>query len=174
MPSSSTTCRSAAGCSRCKARTAGGWVRPASGFTLVSMLFILVVLAALGAALAGISVRQQMGSAADLDSARALQAARAGLEWAAFEVLRNPAPPDAAPACFGDTSFAAAGLAGFTITVRCTRTPGTGTVDDGPNALAFFQLVANACNAPSGGACPASGTPQMTYVERQLTWTVVR
>lgn len=146
----------------------------ARGFTLVSVVFILVVLAALGAALASISIRQQMGSAASLESARALQAARAGLEWAAFQALRNPAPPAAAPACFATTSFTATGLSAYTITVSCTRTPGAGTVSDGTTALAFYTLVANACNAPSGGACPASGTPNLTYVERQLTWTVVR
>jgi MSHA biogenesis protein MshP len=138
------------------------------------VLFILVVLAALGAALVNIGVRQQMGSAAEIDAARALQAARAGLEWAAFQVLRNPAPPAAAPGCFAPTSFGAAGLASFTITVSCTRTPASGTVNDGATALAFYQLVANACNAPSGGACPATGTPRSTYVERQLTWTLAR
>ena len=140
----------------------------------MSVVFILVVLAALGAALASISVRQQLGSAGSLDNAHALQAARAGLEWAAFQVLRNPPPPAAGPACFGSTSFTAAGLSAFTITVSCTRTPGAGTVSDGATALAFFTLVANACNAPAAGACPAVGTPEVTYVERQLTWTVVR
>jgi MSHA biogenesis protein MshP len=149
-------------------------VRAAAGFTLVAMLFILVVLAALGAALAGISMRQQMGSAADIDSARALQGARAGLEWAAFEVLRNPPPPAAAPACFATTSFSVAGLSGITITVSCTRTPSSGTVNDGSTELAFFQLVATACNIPSGGACPAAGTPAPAYVERQLSGTVAR
>jgi MSHA biogenesis protein MshP len=138
------------------------------------MLFILVVLAALGAALAGIGLRQQMGSAADIDSARAMQGARAGLEWAAFEVLRNPPPPAAAPACFSTTSFSVAGLGGITITVSCTRTPGSGTVSDGASELAFFQLLATACNIPSGGACPAGGTPPPAYVERQLSATVVR
>ena len=146
----------------------------ARGFTLVSVVFILVVLAALGAALASISMRQHMGSAASLESARALQAARAGLEWAAFQTLRNPAPPAAAPACFATTSFTLAGLPAFTITVSCTRTPGAGTVSDGATLLAFYTLVANACNAPASGACPAAGTPQVTYVERQLTWTVAR
>jgi MSHA biogenesis protein MshP len=139
------------------------------------MLFILVVLAGLGAALASISMRQQMGSAAEVESARALQAARAGLEWAAFEVLRNPAPPAAAPACFGITSLNPAGLSAYTVTVRCTRTPPSGTVSDGATDLAFYQLVANACNAPSGGACPTPGAPPgPAYVERQLTWTLVR
>jgi MSHA biogenesis protein MshP len=104
-----------------------------------------------------------------------LQAARAGLEWAAFQVLRNPPPPAAAPACFGTTSFTVAGLGSYTITVSCTRTPASGTVNDGATTLAFFQLVANACNVASAGACPnTAATPDRSYVERQLTWTVVR
>lgn len=144
------------------------------GFTLISALFVLVVLAALGATLAQVSLRQQLGSASEIEAARAFQAARAGLEWGALQVLRNPAPPAAAPACFGTTSFVPAGLTSFTVTVSCTRTPASGTLADGATALAFFQLVANACNAPSGGACPGSGTPQPTYVERQLVRTVVR
>lgn len=169
----STTCldRCAAGRPR-----RSGWKGPAPhGFTLVSALFLLVVLTALGAALASISLRQHLGSAAEIESARALQAARAGLEWAAFQVLRNPAPPAAAPACFAAASFVAAAFPDFTITVNCTRTPATGTVSDGATTLVFFQLVANACNAPSGGACPSSAAaPDRTYVERQLSWTVMR
>lgn len=164
---------------RCTSTTCPERRRPARGprgrgFTLVTVLFVLVVLTALGAAITQISLRQHLGSAAEIESARALQSARAGLEWAAFQVLRNPAPPAAAPACFATTSFSAAGLAGFTVTVSCTRTPGSGTVSDGATDLAFYRLVANACNAPSGGACPAGGTPGATYVERQLTWTVMR
>ena len=151
MPSMSRTCRE-------------------GGFTLVSVVFILVVLAALGAGLATMSQRQHMGSAAELDSARALQAARAGLEWAVFQVLRNPAPPAAAPGCPASTSFAPAGLGGFTVTVQCTLTAGS----DGADSMSFYTLVANACNAPSAGACPASGSVQPSYVERQLRWTVAR
>lgn len=158
MRSSSTTCPEP-------------WQR---GFTLLSLTFVLVVLTALGAALANIAVRQQLGSAAEVDAARALQAARAGLEWGAFQVLRNPAPPSAAPACFSSTSFSPAGLSSFTVTVSCTRTPSSGTVSDGTTALVFYQLVANACNAPSSGACPATGTPGRTYAERQLSWTLQR
>ena len=145
------------------------------GFTLVSALFLLVVLAALGAALSRLTVRQHLGSAAELANARAHQSARAGLEWAAFQVLRNPAPPAAAPACFATTSFSLAGLPDFTVTLTCTRTPGSGPVADGDSALAFFALVANACNSPAAGACPnPASAPPLTYVERQLSWTVAR
>lgn len=138
---------------------------------MVSVLFIVVVLAALGAAIASVSSRQHLGSAAEVESARALQAARAGLEWASFQVLRTPAPPAAAPACFSSASFSAAGLDRYTVTVNCSRTTGV----DGATALAFYQLTANACNAPSSGGCPnSSSTPPVSYVERQLAWTVMR
>lgn len=161
----STTCRSATPVP----------LRGGRGFTMVSALFILVVLSLLGAALARMSQRQHLDSALDLQEAQAYQAAQAGLEWAAWQVLRNPAPPAAAPGCFGTTHFSPGGtLAGFTVTVQCSRTPATGTLADGATTLVFYELTANACNAPTAGACPASGTPQATYVERQLSWTVQR
>lgn len=142
-----------------------------AGFTMISAIFLLVVLAALGTAMVGITQRQQLGSAAELDSARALQSARGGLEWAAFQVLQNPAPPAAAPACFATTNIV---VAPFTVTVDCTRTPTSGTLADGATEMVFYQLVATACNAPVAGACPTTGTPGLTYVERRLSWTLVR
>jgi len=143
---------------------------------MVSMLFILVVLVSLGAALSSISSRQQMSAAMDLHNARAFQAARAGQEWAAWQLLRNPAPPAAAPACFSTTSLSPGGtLTGFVVTVSCTRTPGSGLLTDGSTSLVFYQVAATACNATSGGACPNSASaPPATYVERQLNATYSR
>ena len=156
MRSSSTTCPEA---------------RRESGFTLVSAVFLVVVLAALGSALANIAVREQMGSAAEVEAARVQQAARAGLEWGAFQVLRNPVPPAAAPACFASTNFSPAGLTNYTVTVSCTQT----AASDGATNLVFYQLVATACNSPTAGACPNSATaPTISYVERQLSWTMSR
>eukprot|EP01035_Chromulina_nebulosa_P068452 gene68452-93802_t len=43
--------------------------RRSAGFTLVSVLFIVVVLAALGAAITQVSTRQHLGSAAEVESA---------------------------------------------------------------------------------------------------------
>jgi MSHA biogenesis protein MshP len=145
--------------------------RRRAGFTLVSALFVLVVLAALGTALASISLRQHMGSAAEIDAARAWQTARSGLEWAAWQVLQNPPPPAAAPGCFAATSFA---LGGFTVSVSCERTPASGTLDDGGQRLVFYRLRATACQPAPSAACPESGNPPETYVERQLEWTVTR
>jgi MSHA biogenesis protein MshP len=150
-----------------------------SGFTMASLLFILVVLAALGAAMALFTQRQHMSSAAELAASRAYQAAYAGLEFGSFQTLRNPAPPAAAPGCFATTnlSFTPAtdpALADFTVTVSCARTPGTGTVSDGATTLVFYDITAVACNQPVSGSCPAGATPAATYVERSLSRRVSR
>lgn len=141
------------------------------GFTMMSMLFILVALAALGAALAALSQRQQLGSAGELAAAKAQQAALAGLEWGSHQVLRAAGQPP----CFATRSFALPDqLADFTVTVRCTRTPATGTVSDGDAALAFYELLATACNIASAGSCPNAASTQPTYVERQIARSLAK
>ncbi len=144
---------------------------------MVSALFILVVLAVLGAALASISVRQQRGSAGEFNALRAYQSARAGMEWGAYSVLM-PAPPaspatDTPPACFPATDLAMSGeLAGFVASVTCVR---TGPVTDGDVSKTFYQLQATACNVPVAGSCATTpASPASTYVERRLSWTVSR
>lgn len=137
------------------------------GFTMMSMLFILVALAALGVALASLSQRQQMGSAGELAAAKAYQAAFAGLELGSQQILRA----SGWPACpFTTRSFVLPDqLADFTVTLTCARTPASGTVTDGGVPMAFYTLVATACNITSGGACPNTGTTEPTYAERQLS-----
>lgn len=142
------------------------------GFTMVSMLFILVALAALGVALAALSQRQQLGSAGELAAAKAYQAALAGLEWGSYQVLR----PAARPACFGTKNLTLPDqLAGYSVTISCTRTPaGNATVSDGDAVLAFYELTATACNIPSAGSCPNAASTEPTYAERQLSRTLAR
>ncbi|MBW8843850.1 MAG: agglutinin biogenesis protein MshP [Burkholderiales bacterium] len=139
------------------------------GFTMMSMLFILVALAALGAALASLSQRQQLGSAGELASAKAYQAALAGLEWGSYQVQRIGSPPT----CFATKSFVLPDqLSDFTVTVTCTPTPASGTVTDGDQVLSFYVVQATACNIASAGACPNGSTAEPTYAERQLSRTL--
>lgn len=141
------------------------------GFTMMSMLFILVVLAALGTALASLSQRQQLGIAGELAAAKAQQAALAGLEWGSYQLL----PAAGQPACFATKSFTLPDqLSDFTVTVTCARTPGAGTVNDGATAMAFYAVQATACNRPSAGACPNAATTEPTYAERQLSRSLVK
>jgi MSHA biogenesis protein MshP len=135
---------------------------------MMSMLFILVVLAALGVALTSLSQRQQLGSAGELASSKAYQGAYAGLEWGSFQVMTGAS----APSCFATKNIALPDqLAGYTVTVACTRSTGT----DGASSLTFYQVTATACNIPdAGGACPNAGTAEPAYAERQLTRSLSR
>lgn len=137
--------------------------RRAGGFTIVAAVFLLVVLAGLGVALVNISTLQHAESALDVQGARAYQAARAGVEWGLFRQLR----PTPAAACFADTTFAlpaGSTLSSFSVTVRCQRSVAPGTEAQG---LVRWQIVATACNLPSGAAlgCP-NFSPNPDYVQR--------
>jgi MSHA biogenesis protein MshP len=59
------------------------------GFAIVSAIFLIVVLAALGVGMLVFSRAQQSASANDVQGSRAYQAARAGIEWALFRRV-NP------------------------------------------------------------------------------------
>ena len=145
------------------------------GFAVISAIFILVVLAALGAFIMSISSNQQIGSALDIQGVRAYQAARSGVEWGLFQVNSTPAynfgytSPDpntrACPVSPANFTPTAPTLSGFTITVTCVATLGT---NNGPTT---FQVLSVACNQPSGGTCPNTTTPGSNYVERRLDVT---
>lgn len=129
------------------------------GFTLVSAVFLLVVLAGLGVAMVTFSTSQHVSSALDVQGTRAYQAARAGIEWGLYRQLIDGA-------CVAQTSFVLPGntLNTFTVTVTCTRTA-VATVN--PNVF-IYTITAQACNIPTAGACPGNGG-QTNYVARQLT-----
>lgn len=128
------------------------------GLALVSAIFILVVLALIGGFAVQVSTMQQTASAQDIQSVRAYQAARAGLEWALWRVQ-----PDNGSTCSGATNVPLTGssFAGITVTVTCTVTTVSGI-----NAL--YTLTSIACNQPAGGSCPNTGGFSSMYIERQL------
>jgi len=86
----------------------------ARGFSLVAAIFIVVVLASIGAFMVTIGEVQRQSPVGALQGARAYQAALAGVEWATFHAVQ-------APPCNGSTfSPTVAGLTGFTVAVTCT------------------------------------------------------
>lgn len=91
------------------------------GFSIVSAIFLLVVLSFLGVAMVSLSTTQHQTAAMDVMGSRAYQAARAGIEWAAFQVANSPSNAVAAVPC--NTIIAAGTLAGtlepFAVTVNC-------------------------------------------------------
>lgn len=87
------------------------------GFAAVSAVFLIVIIAALGAFMVTFSNTQQLTSAQDLQGSRAYWAARAGLEWGigAVSAVVNPA------AITGSTCTTATPLTigSFSVTVTC-------------------------------------------------------
>jgi len=157
------------------------------GLSLVTAIFLMVVLAMLGAYMLSLTGLQQSSSQLDTQGVRAYQAARAGIEWGAWQVLdpnqtQNPlsCTTPAMPACPGATtswSTSSDSLSLFTITVRCTlATPdaanGNRSTTEGNRSIWVYQLEATACNQPTSGNCPNTGTPAAGYVERQLQATL--
>jgi MSHA biogenesis protein MshP len=139
------------------------------GFSIISAIFILVVLAALAAAILTVSTSQQLGAAADVSGTRAYLAARAGLEWGMYQVNSSntwnyDAPDTRTCPAAATNSFAmpasAPTLAAFTVTVKCTVLTDT---NGGHNV---YQIDSWACNTPAAGACP--GTVGTNYVERYV------
>ncbi len=133
--------------------------RPHRGFALVSAIFLLVVLASLGAFAVSISNSLHIGSALDLQGVRAYQAARTGLEWGAYQVVVT----NVGAACPAPTNLTmpagATTLSGITVTVLCAQ--------DGAVGNGVFRITATACNQPAGGSCPNTVNPTELYVERR-------
>ena len=137
------------------------------GFSIVTAIFLMVVLSALGAAVLVVSSMQHTSSAIDVQGARAYQAARAGVEWGMYQILdpgNTVSGPATLPSCFGATALTLpATLSAFSTTVSCS-TPTAQTTE----ANRILQAYAIVAVARFGTA----GSPN--YVERQITATVSR
>jgi len=151
-----------------------------TGFSIIAAIFLLVVLALLGAFIVSVTGMQQSSGQLDVLGVRAYQSARAGMEWGAWQVLDpgntlNGAGPNTCPAAVMPSCPAspqnlpplAGSLSGFTVTVTCAQTANT---TEGNRNVRVFQIVATACNQPSAGSCPNVPPPVPTngYVERQV------
>jgi len=95
--------------------------RKQAGFALVFAIFVLVALSALGVYVVSISTTQHQTSSLAIQTARALSAARAGLEWGVYTELQLGVDTT----CNSDTVFSAgtgnalAAFPGFSVTTTC-------------------------------------------------------
>ena len=126
------------------------------GFSLISAIFLLVVIAALGTFAVTLSTSQQQSAALDVLGSRAYQAARAGIEWGAYQALQNNS-------CTSTTTLPAMPntLATFSVTVACTSS----AASEASATVTMYQLVSTA----------TQGTPATpNYVERQMSVTIAK
>lgn len=130
------------------------------GFSMVSAIFLLVVLAGLGAAMATFSTSQSQNLAMDVLGSRAYQAAQAGIEWASYNIATSPGV--AVPA----TTLTALGgnLGGFTVTVAYTAASAPASAEEGTDVVAgavwFYDITSTATLGTPGSA---------NYVQRVVT-----
>ena len=160
-------------------RGEAGGVAGEGGFAFIAALFLLVVLGAFVAFVTSISMNAQTSGALSVQGVRAYEAARAGVEWATYQILdprtaingvittpppcfgtavtgTNPAQFTSSPTLPGD-------LGQFSLTVLCTRYPANGAspnyYEEAALRVVVYDVIATATQGTPGAA---------DYVERQL------
>ena len=124
-----------------------------SGIALLSAIFLLVVLAALGAYAVRLSGVQQQSTALAIRSAQALHAARSGFEWAAHRAVTSGV------CAAGSLTLTEGGAQGFRVAVTCGQTT---HLEAGRTSIVYsIEVLAE------GGSY---GQPD--YVSRRLQGTV--
>jgi MSHA biogenesis protein MshP len=124
------------------------------GFTLIAAIFLLVVVAALVGFITNIRVVQQTTLVYGVQGARAMQAARSGIEWGIHESIVNGS-------CAASTNFTIARptLDNFTIEVQCGATTHT----EGVTPITTYRLTSIASAGVFGS---------LDYVQRGIQATV--
>jgi len=124
-------------------------------------IFLIVTLAAIGVYLLTVSTGQLEAVSQDQQGAKAYQAARTGIEWGAYQLLRNSSCTPS------QTLIRQQGLTGYYAEVTCTP---LATEPEGGAIIKVYGITATGCNATPCGA--ANNVP--TYVERQLQLTLTQ
>ena len=120
-----------------------------AGFALISAIFLLVTLSALGAFIAVVTTNAHMASALDLATVRTYYAARAGIEWGAAQTT-NPA------FCAANPSSNIGALDGVSISVVCATVAAGDSVEQGLGRI--HAITATACTHPRDtSTCPGTG-----------------
>jgi MSHA biogenesis protein MshP len=128
------------------------------GFLLPAAIFLLVILAGLGAYAVNLSITQNATAQQDVQGARAYQMARSGVEWAAYQVM-EPATANLGNCPASPTTF---NLEGFSVTVTCTRS--SDYFEHGSDhTIAMYDVIATATFGTAGLS---------NFVERQVQVTL--
>lgn len=123
------------------------------GVSLITGIFLLLLMSVLAAALVSIVSTAQLNAAADIDGIRAYQAARAGAEWGMFQL-----DPNAAGAALPDCVDGTPAVPGHAVTVTCT----SDTYTEGGRDIRIYRITSLA--VPNAARPPG--------IERQVEVTV--
>lgn len=117
------------------------------GFSLVTAIFLLVILAMLGAFMVTLSTTQNVTSAQDYQGSQAFRAARAGIEWGVASIKTL------VTSCPAPTTMT---MGSYSVAVTCTLN----SYDEGGTPRRIFWL---ASTATTGGSVGSIG-----YIERTM------
>jgi MSHA biogenesis protein MshP len=152
------------------------------GFAIAAAIFILVLLATLALAITMMTTQSETGHARDMLGSRAYQAARAGLDWGAYQVLDplnttatsgsanlpncpgvagNVCPTAASPSssAMPVTPFGSSVLSGIAVTLACSCADYT---ELGRN-IRVYQLRATATAGGGAGSIERQLSARVAY-----------
>jgi len=139
------------------------------GFSLITAIFLLVVLSALGAMMLTFFAAQQQSAAIDALGSRAFQAARTGAEWGTFQIIQSQVVGKTfADACkkgnqpSSSVSLADTPLSLFNLLVSCDY---TSTPTD-PVASGIYNITATISGV--NGVLPGSAD----YIQRVIQTSI--
>jgi len=118
------------------------------GITLVGAIFVLVIVSLLGQYLINITGVQRQTSLMTLQSARAYQAARAGIEWGVERIINSAS-------CVASTTLTP-NMTNFTTTVSCNA---VGTYNEDGTEFTIYRITSESEYGSYG---------QIGYVSREL------
>ena len=134
------------------------------GFGAILAIIVLVIMAGLAATLVSVSTTQQLTSAEDAQSAKALEVARTGTDIGLFNALSS----HGSHSCSTQTVDLTA-TTGFRVTITCNALSyNEGNSAPGvPIPITIYQITAVACNSTT--ICPpvVSMANSPGYIERQ-------
>lgn len=135
----------------------GGAARRGAGFVLPAAIFLLVILGLLAIYLTRVTASNLAMSNLELEGERAYWAAQSGLEAAIYRAV-------VLGQCNAQNIALPGELARFTASVSCTAH----TVREGNRSFSLFEVSSEACNDPTGGACPNPGSTSPDYADRRV------
>ena len=124
------------------------------GFSLITTLFLLVVVSAMGAYMVTLSVTQHTSGALAAQMSRALYATYSGLEWTAYELRSNPGACPSVPSTFN--------AEGFLISLTaCTRS----LIVEAGDSYALYEVTVEASQGTFGDPSFVSRSLRATLSE---------
>lgn len=126
---------------------------------LPTAIFLIVIMGALAAFIAQLTAAANAQAGQDMQGARALQAARAGVEAGLYSVRTTGS-------CPGGTLPNLPGLTGFKVSWVCAAY----SFNEGGRAKGIWQIESTAC-VTAGKSCPSTDVAEQQstdYIERQI------